>query len=288
MRELLQIAGQSAGRESELMGAEGEGNCRVLVAEDDPPNQLVIQRMLAKLGIASALVGNGLACVERLAAEPDGYGLVLMDLQMPEMSGPEAARQIRCRLGLAALPIIALTANASPIDRERCFAAGMNDFLPKPIDLEALQHLLWRYLPLGGREKVSLTPVQAIVAGDAAIGAADRRAALFRMGNDAGLYAACLSALLAAYAGFGEQLRDLLADAAQHDEAMRLAHALKGAAHTVGAELLAERAENLWRVLADGLAAPAALARLDALAPVLDETLAACRAMLAEPGRIAV
>jgi signal transduction histidine kinase/CheY-like chemotaxis protein len=117
---------------------------RVLVAEDDWGNQKVIDLMLRRMGIEVHLVDNGAEAVAR-AAE-GGWALVLMDMQMPGMDGMEAARLIRERLAGKPLPIIALTANVRSEDRDACLAAGMNDFLTKPVRQDRLRDCLAKWL----------------------------------------------------------------------------------------------------------------------------------------------
>lgn len=103
----------------------------ILVAEDNPVNQRVTSLLLNRLGYQPEVVANGL---EALAAmERSGYDVILLDIQMPEMDGLQAAREIRRRHGNNAPWIIALTANAVDGDREECLAAGMNDYLSKPV-----------------------------------------------------------------------------------------------------------------------------------------------------------
>jgi two-component system, sensor histidine kinase and response regulator len=116
---------------------------RVLIAEDNPVNQKVALRQLERLGVAADAVANGIEAVE--AVSRTDYGLVLMDVQMPEMDGFTAARELRGRG--ATMPIVALTANAMAGDRERCVAAGMDDYLAKPILEEELVRVLRRFLP---------------------------------------------------------------------------------------------------------------------------------------------
>lgn len=115
----------------------------VLIAEDNPVNQKVAQAMLKKMGINADTVTNGREAVEILSVVD--YDLVLMDCQMPEMDGYEATKRIRSnnsRVLNNAVPIIALTANAMSGDREKCITAGMNDYLPKPIDSKRLSVLI--------------------------------------------------------------------------------------------------------------------------------------------------
>ncbi len=120
---------------------------RVLVAEDNAVNQLVIAGLLNVLGIESVMCNNG-SEVLSLLESGKVFDLVLMDCEMPMMDGYEAARRVRARekaLGLPPLPIIALTAHALPEHREKCVAAGMNDHVPKPLALPALEAVLRRW-----------------------------------------------------------------------------------------------------------------------------------------------
>jgi CheY-like chemotaxis protein len=114
---------------------------RLLVAEDHPVNQRLVLLQLAKLGYHADLVSDGVAAVA--AVRRRDYDVVLMDLQMPELDGLAATRQIRARLGRGPR-IIALTANALPGDREACLAAGMDDYLSKPLDTAELARALRR------------------------------------------------------------------------------------------------------------------------------------------------
>jgi signal transduction histidine kinase/ActR/RegA family two-component response regulator len=117
---------------------------RILIVEDDRVNQRVIELLLQKFGLTSAIIADGSSAVE--VATFERWDAVLMDCQMPGMDGFEATRQIRARLGGRKLPIIALTANAMSGDREACFAAGMDDFVPKPIRQAELRACLERWL----------------------------------------------------------------------------------------------------------------------------------------------
>jgi PAS domain S-box-containing protein len=118
---------------------------RVLIAEDNAVNQVVILGQLKKLGYSADVVANGLAVLQAL--DRLHYEIILMDCQMPEMDGYEATRRIRLRMGDFPQPyIIAVTAHAMEGDREKCLAAGMNDYVRKPLLLEALAAALARGL----------------------------------------------------------------------------------------------------------------------------------------------
>ena len=119
---------------------------RILVAEDNEANQLVIRLMLGKLGLDYDIVGDGPSALRQL--DQGGYAAVLMDCQMPGLDGYETTRRIRdgaAGTAQARIPIFALTAHAMASDREKCLEAGMNDYLAKPIRLEALQQVFMRF-----------------------------------------------------------------------------------------------------------------------------------------------
>lgn len=118
----------------------------VLIAEDNPINQTLIQTMLTRLGHANQVVSNGAEALEEI--KDKAYDLVLMDLQMPHMDGIAATREIRKLPGdKRNIPIIAITANATINDRERCLNAGMNEFIAKPYTAEDLEEKVARIFP---------------------------------------------------------------------------------------------------------------------------------------------
>ena len=123
---------------------------RILLAEDNPVNRKLATLILTKAGYKVEAAGNGREAVEMFAADPDRFDLILMDIQMPEMDGLEATREIR-RQGFDAIPIIAMTANAMKGDREICLDAGMNDYITKPIKRELVFEIIgkWLYRELG-------------------------------------------------------------------------------------------------------------------------------------------
>ncbi|WP_280153051.1 hybrid sensor histidine kinase/response regulator [Piscinibacter sp. XHJ-5] len=117
---------------------------RVLLVEDNAVNQEVAVAMLNEAGVIVDVAENGEVAVARVAAE--AYDAVLMDMHMPVLDGPGAARRIRQLPGRAALPIIAMTASVVPEDLARCTAAGMNDHIAKPVEAAALWQTLWGWL----------------------------------------------------------------------------------------------------------------------------------------------
>ncbi|MDX1695558.1 MAG: response regulator [Ketobacteraceae bacterium] len=117
---------------------------RVLVVDDNPVNRKVAAGFLKKLGFETDVAEDGLQAVR--AVENSHYGLVLMDCQMPVMDGYEATRQIRSHLRGRFLPIIAVTANAMEGDRDKCLAAGMDDYMAKPLRKDALNQMVFSWL----------------------------------------------------------------------------------------------------------------------------------------------
>ena len=123
----------------------GRPACRILLAEDNEINQMIVARLLEKAGCQTHIVSTGREAVE--AVTGDHYDLVLMDVQMPEMDGLEATAQIRrLEAGLRHTPIAAMTANAMTGDREKCLAAGMDDYISKPVSLQNLRTMIQRWI----------------------------------------------------------------------------------------------------------------------------------------------
>jgi CheY-like chemotaxis protein len=127
--------------------ATGALDLRVLVAEDNPVNQKLIGALLRRLGARVEMVANGREAVA--ATRSVRYDVVLMDCQMPEMDGLEATAAIRAHEAGTGVhtPIIAVTANAMAGDAERCVAAGMDDYLSKPVAIAQLERALRRWCP---------------------------------------------------------------------------------------------------------------------------------------------
>ena len=131
---------------SMLAGIQG---ARVLLVEDNDINRIVASEILADAGMVVEIAENGRIALEMVQQRP--YGIVLMDMQMPVMDGIEATQEIRKIASLQGLPIVAMTANAMEVDRQRCMAAGMNDFVTKPFEPDELWRALlqWTLAPVG-------------------------------------------------------------------------------------------------------------------------------------------
>ncbi len=222
---------------------------RVLVAEDNPTNQVVAFGMLHKLGYETvSLANDGVQACEM--ALGNGYDLILMDCQMPELDGYEATRRLR-GAGCTA-KIVALTANAIKGDRERCIEAGMNDYLTKPIDLKALGQVLVRWVPPTGERVSQAAPLA---------GPTLREALRARFGDDSELEQVALASFRNATPPLLAKLRGALA-AGNRPQVQLLAHSAKGAGAMICAERYAAVAGALEERAAS--ASPEELERLQA------------------------
>jgi len=230
---------------------------RLLLAEDNAMNQEVALELLTDLGFLPDLAADGRQALTLASQHP--YELILMDVQMPIMDGLEATRRIRQLPGYAHTPILALTANAFAEDRAVALAAGMNDYIPKPVDPDNLIRTLARWLP--GACRSTSPAAQRTTPGEDELRQAlnliedlKMEAGLRSMRGDLNRLAHFLRRFAAEHAHDLETLRDEL----QHGDsvaARRRAHTLKGLAATLGLdriERLAQEAElNLSKPLAD-------------------------------------
>jgi len=252
-RALKSVAGElpslaPPGGQAEL-ALRGRGSTRpLLLAEDNPINQEVALELLRAVGLEVDLAANGREAV-KLALERD-YAAVLMDMQMPEMDGLEATRELR-RAGFAA-PILAMTANAFGEDRAACLAAGMNDHIAKPVDPEALYATLLRWLPAG---RALPAPV-VTAAGDslterlAALGEIDVDAALRLVGGRPSVLQRLMRRFADVYAG---GMPALVAPGGDERLAAwsSAAHSLHGACGAIGAQALQAQARELEHAARD-------------------------------------
>ena len=131
---------------------------RVLLAEDNPVNRLIVGAMLSRLGAEVIEAANGSEAIAQASRAPTSVHAILMDLHMPEVDGLEATRQLRAQATTAHLPIIALTAAVLDAERAQAHAAGMNGFVSKPAGEAELLRALWAYLPGGDRRTERVSP----------------------------------------------------------------------------------------------------------------------------------
>lgn len=228
---------------------------RLLLVEDNRTNQEVAVAMLTQMGMEVDVAANGHEALERL--ETQDYALVLMDVHMPVMNGLDASRAIRAGRWGKRLPIIALTAAAFPEDRRQVAAAGMNDFLSKPIDPQRLAAALLRWLPetdgasLVRKAEPVLAPGRALPA----------RMSHFDLPGTLERFAGDTAILLRVIQAFADDFRDwenrtnAALDAGDLAQLKGLAHALKGGAGGAGAsqtELAASKLEDALRGAATG------------------------------------
>ncbi|RZJ19424.1 MAG: response regulator, partial [Haliea sp.] len=227
----------------------------VLVADDNAINLKVAGGMLARLGYDTVTAADGLETVDAVAASlvsGSRFGAVLMDLHMPRMDGLEAARVIRARFGDSAPPIIALTADASSEYRERCAAAGMDDYLTKPLQVAALTEVLARWTAAG-------TAVQSpATAGEpAALGGGDAVVDFGRL-EEFRSFDPDFSTARAIVTLFMSDVPSRLAairDAHAHGDLSALAeaaHGLRGSAGNIGAVALMHLGEDIENQAASG------------------------------------
>ena len=252
-------AGAPAARRPQAAPLEREyEGVTALLAEDNEANQMVAVELLSRLGIELDIANNGREAVELARGRPGGYACVLMDMQMPEMDGLSATRALRADPALRGLPIIAMTANAMKADLDACLAAGMDDYVTKPIDRAVLAATLRKWLPASARIGAgqpdtaagATTPAAAAPqpgpapAPPAPLDGLDVSNALVRLG----IGFDALQRLLIRFADGQPQALAALraaADAGDADAAAKAAHAIAGAAGNLGADGLRDAAKAL-------------------------------------------
>ena len=139
---------------------------QILLVEDNRVNQAVVQGILANAGSSADVAVNGVEAIAKLKSSDTPYDIVLMDCQMPEMDGYQATKEIR--KGMAGvnnkhIPILAMTANAMKGDKEKCLAAGMNDYLSKPVDADMLCQKLIQWHNVSEQQKPVASPIEEII-----------------------------------------------------------------------------------------------------------------------------
>ncbi len=264
---------------------------RILVVEDNKFNQQVARELLLQVADVSVdLAENGRVALSRLQAHD--YDLVLMDMQMPVMDGIAATLALRRLPRTAALPVVAMTANALAADRQRCLDAGMNDFLAKPIEPKLLWPMLLKWIPARPVDGMpAVAPSRAALDSptsqadkptfDLGIEALNSGPAHRRLLGDTALYYKALRMFCNPQEDMSEKIRIAL-DSDDWGGAQRQAHTLKSVLATLGADRLALSAAELEQALGEHPLRSEVNPRIDALALQLSELSAAVRAKLPE------
>jgi PAS domain S-box-containing protein len=216
---------------------------RILLAEDNLVNQKLALRLLERMGYRADVVANGLEVLQSLRRQP--YDVILMDVQMPEMDGLEASRAIWAEWSAESRPrIIAMTANVMPEDRQECLAAGMDDFIAKPVRVDQLVAALSRSRPLTGHA----SPAEVLAADESATDEASPSAlldpvALERLQETAGGDAGFLKEMFETILADAPVMLAEMHQALERGDAMtlrRAAHSLKSNSADFGAKTLSE------------------------------------------------
>lgn len=266
------------------------GGARILLVEDNEINQLVASELLQQAGFQIDVAGNGQIGVHQVHARESEhlpYDLVLMDMQMPVMDGVTASRLIRERFNAEQLPIVAMTANAMKIDRDRCIDAGMNAVVTKPINPEELWKALLDWIkvrpgmgPQLGTQSSAATVTEELpelMQGLRAIPELDVEQGLQRSTRNPAFYASMLRKFVASQEGVAKRI-DAALEASDLILAERMAHTLKAVAGNLGAGFIQLFAEELENALRLGAPMQQIRAALERTAAALDGFIAALKA----------
>ena len=277
----LREARRAGGHARQLTGM------RILVVEDNLINQQVAEELLTSEGALVSLAANGQLGVDAVAAAQPQFDVVLMDIQMPVMDGYTATQTIRRGLGLGALPIVAMTANAMASDRDECLAAGMTEHVGKPFDLPKLVQLLLRLTGRDGSGGHSRLPV----ARDSRSGPEPTSQQFSQQGSEIDVQGAIhrMSGLETLYLSSAEEFVKQLARTVEdwlaslphnpHQAIMQM-HTLKGTAALLGAKRLSTEASRLEKLCRAPMTAEACAEQAEPLRDVVRSTKDAMQAVI--------
>ena len=238
--KIQRLSTQTAPENEDLRGK------RILIVEDNELNLEVAERLLQRFGVDTRSAENGVKCLALL--QQQSFDAILMDLQMPGLDGLETTRRIRAQAKYAALPIIAMSANALPGDREACLEAGMNDHIPKPVEPHHVLELLQRWLGVGFTKAPPAPPAADTVS---TLPGLDYRAGLERFDGRTDFYHGLLNKFVRLHRDDMDKLRTALA-CDDIRRAVRIAHSIKGVAGNMGAGPLSRKAADLEKNLKAG------------------------------------
>ena len=236
------------------------GGARVLLVEDIAINQQVAKEILEGIGLVVEIANNGLEAVLKVAVTD--FDIVLMDIQMPGMDGYTATRQMRCDARFKNLPILAMTAEALPQDREKHLDAGMNDHVAKPINRRQLYTALLKWIRPRATFGINAIPVQkenkTVVEGKQlpeTIPGIDVSSAMERLNGNQRMFRSLLFEFQRNYGKAATRIRTALAGRRQDDKqaAAQLIHTVKGLAGNISAQKLFDAASILDQNLAESL-----------------------------------
>lgn len=253
---------------------------RILVVESAKIDGLILLELLEMAGLSVETTSHGRAAIERLAKEGPPIDLVLMDVRLPDMDGPSAAREIRAA-HRATPPVIAMMEQGDEAERVRCLEAGMNDLLARPIEPTLLFEMLSKWTNRRAH----------VVSGDAtalawpALPGFDRETALRRWNNNEAKLRAALSHFADSHAQAADKVRAALL-AGDRACAGKLLHELKGVAGNLGARSIQQAAEALEREVKSGEGAPPS-ALMTALAQALDMMMQGIAQLAPQPSATA-
>jgi signal transduction histidine kinase/CheY-like chemotaxis protein len=268
---------------SPMRGSQRLAGMRLLVVEDNKINQMVAEGLLSQEGAQVTLADNGEIGVRAIANTQPAFDAVLMDIQMPVMDGYSATRVIRHELGLTALPVIAMTANAMASDRAACLEAGMNDHVGKPFELDHLVAVLLQHTGRLAPEDVAAVPVSPADLNEPSDDGFEEAAALNRLGGDRAMFATILKSFANDLPQSPERLAVHLRSG-DRSEATRSMHTLKGLAATVGARQLSQVAARIEAALKAKSAPDESRSLVKELQQAVDQTVLVLQPLLQNYG----